>query len=190
MTEGDPMVRVTREASPSHHVRGTVSGMAQARRAIDALQFAGIEANDISLAGEGAAAAARLADSSTNSARSDAPIIWRVAWRGFWWSVWGAIAGVAAGFVFGLSGLTLPGTSNSMALQIVSWGMFLHVGGAIVGVYAAITSGSAWELTFQPVEGPVVIAVRSGDVRHVARAERVLREKGASDVRRDPAPGA
>jgi len=184
------MVRVTREASPSHHVRGTVPGMAQARRAIDALQFAGIEANDIALAGEGAAAAARLADTSRNSGRSDAPIIWRVAWRGFWWSVWGAVLGVAAGFVFGLSGMTLPGTSNSMALQIVSWAMFLHVGGAIVGVYAGVTSGSAWELTFQPVEGPVVIAVRSGDVSQIARAERVLREKDATDVRRGPAPGA
>jgi hypothetical protein len=175
---------VTREASASHHVRGTVPGMAEARRAIDALQFAGIEANDISLAGEGAAEAARLAGASANSGRSDAPIIWRVAWRGFWWSIWGLVLGVAAGVVFGLSGLTLPGTSNSMVLQIVSWAMFLHVGGAIVGVYAAITSGSAWELTFQPVAGPVVIAVRSGDVARIARAERVLREKGATDVRR------
>lgn len=183
------MVRVTRDASSSHRVLGTVSNMAQARRAIDALQFAGIEANDIAISGEGAVEAARLADASKNSGRSDAPIIWRVAWRGFWWSIWGGILGVAAGVAFGLSGLTLPGTSNSMALQIVSWGMFLHVGGAIVGVYAGITSGSAWELTFQPVEGPVVIGVRSGDLRRIARAERVLREKGATDVRHNSPPG-
>src|SRR6476619_6347714 len=115
--------------SGDHHatpfVRATFADMAATRAAIDALQFASIESGAISISGPGAAEAERLAASRTG--RSDAPIIWRVVWRGFWCSVAGAVIGAAAGVVFATSGLTLPGTSNSLVLQVVSWAMFLHV---------------------------------------------------------------
>lgn len=177
------IVQVTGGSEPGHGVRGTFTDMAGARRAIDALQFGGIEANDIALSGEGVAQAEQLA-SRGNTGASDSPIIWRVVWRGFWWSIAGGVLGVAIGAVFGMSGLTLPGTSNSMALQIVSWAMFLHVGGAIVGIYAGVTTGSAWELTFQPVAGAVTVAVRSGDTGRIAKAKRILHEKQATGIQR------
>src|SRR6185295_1095814 len=163
--------------------------MQQARRAIDALQNAGFEASSIALAGEAGAAAARMADASANTSHGDSRMIWRVVWRGFWWSIAGAIAGAAVGFGLAKSGLPFPASSDNVALQVASWTMFLHVGGAIVGVYLGISSGAAWELTFQPVAGPVAIAVRSLDARGLARAERILRDRGATDVRR-PAAGA
>lgn len=177
-------MRVSGGHRAAHGVRGTFTDMAGARRGIDALQFGGIEANDITLSGEGAAQAEQLA-SRTHTGASDAPIIWRVVWRGFWWSIAGGVLGAAIGAILGLSGLSLPGTSNSMVLQIVSWAMFMHVGGAILGVYAGVTTGSAWELTFQPVEGAVTVAVRSADIGTIAKAERIMREKQATSVQRD-----
>ncbi len=161
--------------------------MEGARRAIDALQNDGVEAANITLSGEGADAAKRIANSSRNTNASDAPILGRVIWRCVFWSIVGAVLGVGVGFAFGLSGLTFPGTSNSMALQVASWAMFLHVGGALWGAYAGISSGSAWELTFQPVgsdRGRVFVNVAATNERESSRAERVLRSKAAIAITR------
>lgn len=122
-----------------------------ARRGIEALQNDGVEAGTISLSGEGADAAKRIASSQRNTNASDAPIIARVVWRCVLWSIVGAVAGIGVGLALGTSGLTLPGMSNNLAIQVASWAMFLHVGGALWGAYAGISSGSAWALTFQPV---------------------------------------
>jgi hypothetical protein len=179
------MVKVSGSYSP-WNVSALYPNMEGARRAIDALQNDGVEANSISLSGEGADAAKRMADSQRNTSASDAPILGRVIWRCVLWSIVGAVLGVAIGLAFGLSGLLLPGTSNNVALQVASWAMFLHVGGALWGAYAGISSGSAWELTFQPAgdNGRVFVNVAATNERESARAERVLRSKSALSVSR------
>ncbi len=167
-------------------VRGLFADMEAARRAIDALQNDGIEASNISLSGEGADAAARMANSQRNSNASDAPILGRVIWRCVFWSIVGGVLGAGVGFALGSTGLgTFPGMSNSLPLQVASWAMFLHVGGALWGAYAGISNGSAWELTFQPVEsGRVFVNVAASNERDGHRAERVLRSKAALSVQR------
>lgn len=160
--------------------------MVVARRAIEALQNDGVEANIITLSGEGADAAKRRADSQRNHNASDAPIIGRVIWRCVLWSIVGGGLGVVVGLVLGGSGLTLPGSSNNLALQVASWAMFFHVGGALWGAYAGISSGSAWELTFQPVSGGgrVFVDVAAENEQESQRAERILRGKSALTVTR------
>jgi hypothetical protein len=73
--------------------------------------------------------------------------------------------------------------SNSLPLQVASWAMFLHVGGALWGAYVGISNGRAWELTFQPVEsGRVFVNVAASNEHGGHRAERVLRSKAALSV--------
>ncbi len=175
-------MRVTRQSDVASGVRARFGDVGGARRAIEALQFGGVEASAISISGDGAEAALRVANSRLDSSGSDNPVMWRVAWRGFWWSVAGAIAGAAVGTLLGLTGIGIPGTSNGLVIQIVCWTMFLHVLGAIIGVYAGISSGTAWEQTFLPVEGAVVVEVRSRDARTLERAARIMREKGGAAV--------
>ena len=75
--------------------------------------------------------------------------------------------------------------SNSVPIQVASWAMFLHVGGALWGAYAGISNGSAWELTFQPIDrGRVFVNVGAANERESQRAERVLRSRAALSVRR------
>jgi hypothetical protein len=114
-------------------VSALFAGMEGARRAIDALQNDGVEASVIMLSGEGADAAKRMAGSQRNTNATDAPIIGRVVLRCVLWSIVGGLLGVGVGFAFATSGLTLPGTSNNLALQVASWAMFMHVGGALWG---------------------------------------------------------
>ncbi len=174
-------------ALPSEQaVVATYDDMAQVRRAIDALQYSGVEANRIKLGGEGAAAAARATDAARDTSAADRPMLWRILWRGFWWGVWGGIAGALLGLLFSYFGFGfLPGVDRPL-IQIVSWAMFGHVAGALWGCYAALTTGDAWGLTFQPTEGGTIrIAVRSTDPRDIERAERVFREKQAISVTRE-----
>jgi hypothetical protein len=184
------------KASDSYNawrISALFTGMDGARRAIDALQNGGVEASTITLSGEGADAAAHMAGSRRNTNASDAPILWRVIWRCVFWSIVGGVLGAAVGFAFGASGLTLPGTSNSVPLQVVSWAMFLHVGGALWGAYAGISNGGAWELTFQPVgseHGRVWVNVAATNERDSQRAEHILRSKAALHVQRAGRPAA
>lgn len=180
------MVKVS-NAYSAWNVSALYADMESARRAIDALQNNGVEANSITLSGEGADAARRIANSSRNTNASDAPILGRVIWRCVLWSIVGAVLGVGVGLAFGLSGLTFPGMSNNAALQVVSWAMFLHIGGALWGAYAGISNGSAWELTFQPIGsegGRVFVNVAATNEHDSHRAERVLRSKTAIAITR------
>jgi len=170
------------DAKDGYGVVAEYADMAAARRAIDALQFGGVEATRIALLGE-AAESARRADAQRNMAGRDTPLMWRIIWRGFLWSIVGGVLGVALGLVFGLLGVGLPGYGGSLGIQIASWAMFAHVAGALWGAYAAISSGDAWEATFQSgPTGPVVIGVRTDDPREIERSARILREKQANSV--------
>lgn len=153
--------------------------MEAARRAIDALQFNGVEAGRIALLGA-AAEAARRADAKANMAERDTPLIWRILWRGLLWSIVGGVVGVALGLIFTVSGVEVFGGDN-LALQVASWAMFAHIAGALWGAYAAISSGGAWEATFMAadVHGPVILGVRASSDGDVQRVERILREKQA-----------
>ena len=117
-----------------------------------------------------AADAARAADARTNSAARDRPLVWRIFWRGVLWSLVGTPVGALLGLTLGLAGLEVI----NLWFTVLLWALFGHLLGGMWGAYAALSTGDAWEMTFQDVEGmPIVVAVRiEGDA---ARVERVLR---------------
>ncbi len=166
-------------------VTATYGDMGAARRAIDALQYGGIDPAQIRLLGA-ALDAARAADARTDTSARDMPMIWRVFWRGVWWSIIGAPVGAIGGLALGLAGFV----AINIWVTIGVWALFGHLMGGMWGAYAALSIGSAWEMTFQDVEGtPVVVAVRAEGSEQAARVEHLLRGSGPTGVAVSAAPG-
>jgi hypothetical protein len=160
--------------------------MSHARRAIEALQNAGIDATRMDLVGE-AGARARAA-ASERATSTDLSILWRALWKGFWWGAWGAVVGALFGVFVWWADIPAPGFGESLPLQIASWAMYVHVAAAICGLYAGIGGmGTAWELSFQDEPGPVELGVRAAPGKDATRVARILRERQATSVVGDPA---
>lgn len=173
-----------------YNVVGAYVEMRDAREAIEALEFAGVEASDISLLGEVAAEAAERADEETNTAARDRGIISRVAGRAILFGSTGAIAGAILGLLLAGIGAEFARVGDSVAVQAASWGLFGAIVGSLIGAYSAFAIGRAWELTFEPAGGgEVLVGVHSEDAKEAEKAARVLREKGALRVARFDARG-
>lgn len=171
-------------AAGTGEITATYAAMASARKAIDELQYAGVDGSRIRLLGA-AANAARSADARKSSAERDRPLVWRVFWRGVLWSLVGTPAGALLGLALGLAGLDVI----NVWFTVLLWALFGHLLGGMWGAYAALSTGDAWEMTFQDAEGmPVVVAVRvEGDA---ARVERILRANTPTAVGAAPRPSA
>ena len=157
-----------------------------ARKAIDALEFHGIDPSRIRLLGA-AADAARRADERPNMARRDLRLAWRLIWRAVLWSLIGAAAGAVAGVGFWLAGFVVI----NPWFTVLMWALFGHLTGGMWGAYAALSIGDAWEMTFERVDGmPVVVAVRVDGAAAAAHAERILRASAPQGVALTPAHGA
>ena len=85
-----------RQEPARYGIVGEYEDMASARRAIDALQFSGIEARNITLEGELADRAARQAPRNTTG--RERPLIWHVIFR----AVAGGAIGLGVGAVLGV----------------------------------------------------------------------------------------
>jgi hypothetical protein len=167
-------------------VLATFAGMRPARRAIEALQLAGVEATRITLAGEGAAAA-RAADNERDTSARDLGMLRRIIWLSVLWGVAGAAVGALVGVAAGSLGLF----GGNMGIQIAGWAMFFHVSGGLVGAYAAISNGDAWEMTFQRADsGPVEVRVRPRNAADARRIEALLRAKRPLALSRETAAPA
>lgn len=159
-------------------VTASYADMAAARRAIDALQFAGFDPAEIRLLGA-AADAARRAEARANMSRRDLPLIRRITWRAILWSLVGAPVGAVIGAVLVPAGAIVI----NWWFTVLMWTLFGHLIGGMWGAYAALSIGDAWEMTFEHVEGmPIVVAVRAEDERAAARAERILRAHAPAGV--------
>ncbi len=107
----------------------------------------------------------------------------RVFWSGFWWSVIGAGFGAALGLVVGLLGLGLPETADNIAIQIVSWAMFAHVLGALLGCYLVLDTGDRFARKPDHHDtAATLVRVQASDAEAAANAERIMREAGAISV--------
>jgi hypothetical protein len=159
--------------------------MDMARRALDALEFAGIDAGRISLEGGVAEQAADDANTSSNTVDRDKPMIEHIVWRVVIWGIAGAIVGAVAGAIFQAIGVEIvPAVGDSIAVAMLSYALLGLIIGALVGGMSGISQGEGWELTFQPprVDGNVFVAVHSDDKTDIRRAEQVLRTKDALSV--------
>lgn len=147
-------------------LRAAYPNMERARRAIDALERAGVDGGHIALAGDTAEEAA----TDTDTRVPDERVTRRVGKR----AIIGALAGAVVGTVVGLLlGVALSGG----ALWGAVMGGFL-VGGTVGGILGGVSSldmSEAWELTQHPARGgPVHVSVHSEDPDELARAEEAL----------------
>jgi hypothetical protein len=110
------------------------------------------------------------------------PTLSRVFWSGLWWSLVGAVAGAFIGLALGLSGWGLPGTSDTVAIQVASWAMFLHVVGALVGCYAALDTGDRFSRKPDHHDrAATLIRVLALHAEESERARQILMDAGGVD---------
>ena len=178
------MERIVTDPLPRFAVTGLFSTGDAAATARDALAAAGLTPVI-----EATAPAARKRPAPP--ARERPPLVWRALWLGFWWSVAGAVIGVLVGLAFGLLGVSAPVIGTSIALEVASWAMFLHIAGALLGVYLALSGADAWGVDEDRDGEMPMIAVRvaSDDRADTDAAQRMLWQHGAATVRQEHAQG-
>lgn len=156
-----------------HDVIATFERMTDARRAIQAVQMAGVDASQISLYGPAADEAAADLDVRDADARFTGEM-WRRTWIG---SIVGFVLGVAVGVVgawWSLRGVG-PGTTAVFWAAVVGMAVLGLGTGAATGAASAAQMSRAWELTFHTVApGAVGVAVHTARVSEARRIEAVL----------------
>ncbi|MGH3441637.1 MAG: hypothetical protein ACRDUY_06255 [Nitriliruptorales bacterium] len=166
-----------------HDVLATFADMEAARRAVQAVQMAGVDASQISLYGPAADEAAADLDVVAADGRF-AAVMWRRTWVG--------------GIVGALAGAVLGGAIGALVLHEV-WsdaiGVFWAavVGTAVLGLGTGAATGAtssaqmseAWELTFHTVgEGEVGVAIHTESDREAQRVVPILARHEPSTLER------
>ncbi|MBW3576562.1 MAG: hypothetical protein KY462_02250 [Actinobacteria bacterium] len=167
----------------AHDVIATFPDMATARRAVQALQMAGIDASQITLFGPAAdEAAADLTVADADEAFT--AVMWRRTWVG-------ALIGTALGAVLGgaisaavLAG-TFPHSAGVLVAAIVGTAVLGLGTGAATGATSSAQMSQAWELTFHPVgPGHVGVGVHTDSAKEANRAETVLARHAPTQLER------
>lgn len=179
----------TAETFAAYDVIATLPDMASARRAVEKLQLAGIDAAQISLFGPAAdeAAADRIVGVAD---RGLATVLWRRTWGG---AVIGAVLGALIGAV-GAAVVLHDVWSEALGVfwaAVVGTAVLGLGTGAATGATSSAQMSRAWELTFHAVApGRVGVAVHSERRREVDRAEALLARLGPSQIERFQTGGA
>jgi hypothetical protein len=182
-------VRHSRPAGVTAAVAASFPNMGAARRAIEALEHAGVDGDDIDLLGRGADAAR----TPTSPGRPDRRVARHVVRRLGLGAIIGAVAGAAAGLVLGL--VVLAATSTGGGAALVAAFVIVGVGlGAVVSTFLSfersVSFSEAWPLTFEDApDGVVWVAVYSRDRRTRERADEALARQTPLELRRDAGPG-
>lgn len=168
---------MARERLADHNVVATFSDMENARKAIMALERAGIDADNISLLGR----AGEEVANETDPAERDAGVtkdVTKAALTGT--AVGGAVGGIA-GFIAGALAFGIPGIgpvvgSGIWAATLGAAGVGGPIGGLVAGA-AALGESEAWESTYHESvrSGRVVIAVHADDRQQLDQAADILR---------------
>lgn len=169
------MARVT-----GHNVVATYPGFGEARKALKALNEAGIDAGDISLLGRDAQEATTKADTRARDQASTGDVA-RHASRS-------AAVGSAIGGIVGAAAFAIPGIG-----PVIGAGIFAAAGGgaiagavagSMVGAINTTELGPEWEVTYgAPLrQGKVLVAAHARDSQQAAKATKALSDAGASRV--------
>jgi hypothetical protein len=169
-------------------VAASFPSMESARVAIEALENAGVDGDEIELLGQPADAARTPTDPKGPDRRMALHLVRRVAL--------GAVAGAVAGLVLGvLVGLVVAGFTDATdsrsglatAIAIVGVGIGTTLG-ILIAFERAIGLSDAWPLTFEDVpDGPVWVAVYTRARRERARAAEALARHHPLELRRGAA---
>lgn len=186
---------MAREQFAAFNVVGTYPDMESARKALAALEQAGIDGLDISLLGRPAQEAA----SDPNTQDRDAGVSKDVSKAGVLGTVAGGGAGAVAGLVGGALAFGIPGVgpvigSALWASVLGGAGVGAAIGGLTAGT-AAISQNPDWETAYNESvrQGRVLVGVHVDDGRDLGRVEQVLHDSGAMkvdqfDAERHPIP--
>jgi hypothetical protein len=168
-------VEQNRQGFADNNVTAAFPDMDEARKALDALEAAGIESSKISLLGPRAEEAAEESDTRSRDLEATKDVGKKVAAG----AAAGTAVGGAAGFLAGLAAFAIPGVGPVIGAGV--WAATIGgavAGGSVGGVVAGVGSidvSEAWELTYQSVrEGRVVVGVHSDDEEEVVRGAEVL----------------
>jgi len=155
--------------------------MGQAKKAMDALELAGIDAAEYRLVGETVAKAEATTDKRAVH-EADARLANDVLRSAVLWG----IAGAAAGVIIALITVAIPAWPLNIWYSLMVWGIPLGTFGAIGGALSTLESGEQAETPYMPVEPGehVLLGVRSDDPKHIQRAETVLSRGKAVAVQR------
>jgi hypothetical protein len=166
-----------------YNVVATFADMGAARKSMEELGQAGIDANNISLLGRRAEEAAVTRDTRERDFQATDDIAKRTAS--------GAAAGSAVGgAIAGAAAFLIPGVG-----PVVGVGIWAAVGGGalaggtvggMVGGISGLPLNEDWELTYEDTvkEGRVLVAVHSNEQDEVTRAAEVFDKEGAEKVQR------
>lgn len=171
-----------REGLSRHNIVGAYDDMASARKAIEALQFAGIEADDISLRGPAAEEAERRIEKETQPV--DQSMIGRIVLLAIVGGAIGAVAGAVLGSILWAADVGIARATDNAGLQIGMWVLAGAIIGSLIAPYWGFTASRAWELTHEPVPGRVFVGVHSDDPDEIANADKVLHKQHAAEITR------
>jgi hypothetical protein len=144
--------------------------MGAAKKAIDALQHAGIESAEYSLLGATAAEAEARVDNEALY-ETDKGMMDDIVWHALGW----AAAGIGVGAIIGLILPAIPGWPLSVPYSIMLGVIVLGTVGALVGGMTHIDAGENVDVVYRPVGNThVLVGVLSQDPQHVERAESAL----------------
>ena len=163
-----------------HNVVATFSDLDAARDALEALNMAGLDADDISLLGRQAQDVESDADTRLRDLDTTGDLAKHAAVAGG--------AGTVAGGIVGAIAFALPGLG-----PVIGTGIWAAVaggavaGGAVGGMVGAINAtelGPEWEVSYGDSlrSGRVLLAVHARDDDDAQKAAEVLQEKGAEQV--------
>jgi hypothetical protein len=163
-----------------HNVVATFADMESARKAVDALGRAGVDAENISLLGRAVDEARMDPDTRLRDLEATGEIAKRAGT--------GAAAGGALGALAGVAAFAIPGVGPVVGMGILAAAAGGSVAGAsvggMVGGVAGLSLEDDWDLTFQESirAGRVLVAVHAEDRSDVEKAAKVLDGEHADQV--------
>lgn len=177
-------------ALAAHNATACFPDMEDARKAVEALERAGVPASHISLLGPRAEEASTTADTS----QRDEQVVEKAMQATLGGAAAGTGVGGAVGFLAGAAAFGIPGVGPGVGAGI--WAATL--GGAAAGGGVGFTAGAmakmkqsqAWELTLEEVsKGYVVVGVHSDDPEELEDAVGALAARRPGKMHRFDADG-
>jgi hypothetical protein len=179
------MASTEKGRTAKHNVVAAFPNMEMAQEAIGALEWAGIEANEISLLGKAAVEAAEKSAHSSETSERDAEVATRVGGRAAFGAVTGGIAGGAIGLAVGVVLFVLAdvGPTFGVAVAGVIGTVAGFIIGGIFGGESGLTISRASKLSMEDIgDQRVLVGVHSDNPEDVQKGAEVLRGKRPLDL--------
>jgi hypothetical protein len=163
-----------------YNIIAAYENMAAAKKAIDALQLAGIEASEYSLLGATVADAESRVDKASVH-EGDAQITNEWLRRAVIWGGVGAVTGLVVGAILS----AIPGVPLNFWYWLILGGIVGGTTGGIVGVMYRIDAGQNVDMPYRPtMDRHVLLGVISKDPQRVERAENILKRSNPLSLHR------